>query len=191
MLGSLLVKYSDLEYRVQELEAKGRRNTILIHGVKEDVAVSPTAAALNVIAGKLGCSTISEANLDACYRLGAVNAQRKTPRPIVVRFARRDDRYRVWSSKKALKGTRTLITESLIPPRQVLFTDARAIFNVSNCWTRDGKVVVMFPDGYKEVLTRPVHLQQAQSRLATFHMVENKENDDRRTRSRTKTQRLT
>ena len=28
MLGSLMAKYSDLEYRVQELEAKGRRNTL-------------------------------------------------------------------------------------------------------------------------------------------------------------------
>ena len=186
MLGSLMAKYSDLEYRVQELEAKGRRNTILIHGIKEDPVVSPTTAALSLIVEKLGCSTISAANIDACYRLGAANAQRKTPRPIVVKFARRDDRYRVWNNKKVLKGSRTLITESLIRPRQILFTEARAIFKVNNSWTSDGRIIVMFPDGQKEVITRPVQLQQAKSRLATLLNTEiNAPSNDRRTRSRT------
>ena len=186
MLGSLLANYSDLEYRVQDLEAKQRRDTILIHGIKEDSEVTPSTAALNIIVGKLGCSTISEASMNACYRLGTSNAQRKKPRPIVVKFARRDDRLQVWKNKKLLKGSRTLITESLIRPRQLLFTEARALFKANNCWTREGKIIVMFPDGHKEIITRPAELQQAESRLATSQNIVNNQNYDRCTRSRTK-----
>lgn len=187
MLGSLLAKYVDLEYRVQDLEAKRRRNTILIHGVKEDPVVSPTTAALNLFVGKLGCATIGETSFDACYRLGAANSQRKTPRPIVVKFARRDERYMVWNNKKMLKGSQTLITESLIRPRQMLFAEARAIFQINRCWTRDGKIVVMFPDGQKEVITRAAQLQKAKSRLSSLlNTASNPSNNDRRTRSHSK-----
>lgn len=168
MLGSLLRKSSDLEHRVDELEAKGRRNTLLLHGVKEDAALSPFTAALSVINGKLGCSSICSANLEACYRLGPANTQRPKPRPIVVRFVLREDRQAVWSKKKLLKSSPVLITESLIRSRQLIFMEARTVFKPSNCWTRDGKVVVMFPDGCKEIITRPEQLDQAKLRLSSY-----------------------
>lgn len=168
MLGSLLARTTDLEYRIQELEAKGRRNTLLVHGVKEDNAVAPSTAALGIIQGRLGCSSVTLASLDKCYRLGQADAGRSTPRPIVVRFAHRDDRYAVWSKKKALKGTRILVTESLIRPRQQLFMEARTVFKANNSWTRDGKIIVMFPDGSKEVLWRNDQLEAAKSRLSSI-----------------------
>lgn len=168
MLDSLLAKTDDLEYRVQELEAKGRRNTLNFHGVKEDTAMTPSAAVLDIIAGKLGCSSIGDSTLEAFYRLGQTDTKRSTPRPIVVKFAHRDDRHLVWSKKKALKGTRTLISESLIRPRQQLFTEARTVFKANNCWTRDGKIVVMFPDSDKVLIWRKDQLEQAKTRLSSL-----------------------
>lgn len=184
MLGSLQAKTEDLEYRVQHLEAKGRRNTLLIHGVKEDAAIAPSVAALNVIVGKLGCLSIADSGLNACYRLGQIVAKRSTPRPIVVKFASRDDRYLVWSKKKALKGTRTLITESLIRPRQQLFTEARAIFKANNTWTKDGKIVVMFPDGDTSLIWRMDQLDQAKTRLSS--LLGTQKNESRSMRPRPK-----
>ena len=114
----------------------------------------------------MGCLTIGESSLDACYRLGRVDSKRTTPRPIVVKFNRRDDRYLVWSKKKMLKATRTLITESLIRSRQLLFTEARTVFKTNKCWTHEGKIVVMYPDGTKDTLSNCEHLEQAKLRLS-------------------------
>lgn len=167
MLSSLYAKSAELQYRVEELEAKSRRKTLLIHGVKEDTALSPTAAAMNIFIAKLGCMTISESSLESCYRLGRDDSKRTTPRPIVVKFNRRDDRYVVWAKKKMLKGTATLITESLIRSRQLLFSEARTVFKTNKCWTHEGKIVVMYPDGSKYTLSSRDHLEQAKLRLSS------------------------
>lgn len=177
MISALMTRTTNLEKRVEELEVKGRRNTLLIHGVKEDPShIDPMKEALGIINGKLGCSSITCAELEACYRLGPPNASRTTPRPIVIRFTRRTDRYDVWKKKKGLKGTRTLITESLIPSRQQIFTEARAVFTPANSWTQDGKIIVLYPDGSKEIITDREHLASAKARLTTFHANSNNEN---------------
>lgn len=180
MISTLLTSTTKLEQRVEELEAKGRRKTLLIHGVKEDpVHADPLKEVFGIINGQLGCSSITSADLEACYRLGPPNTQRTKPRPIIIKFTRRTDRNDVWARKKCLKGTRTLITESLIPARQQIFTEARALFSPANCWTRDGKIIVLYPDGCRETLTVPGHFDTARSRLATFHAASNNANETR------------
>ena len=84
---------------------------------------------------------------------------------MVVKFIRRTDRYAVWSRKKQLKGTRIMITEFLIPARQQILSEARAIFTPANSWTQEGKIVVLYPDGSKDVITARDHLDASKARL--------------------------
>ena len=71
------------------------------------------------------------------------NNPRTNPRPAIVNFIQYNDRRNVFSIIKKLKGSGTLITESLTSFRMGLLTKARKEFELRNVWTLDGRIIYM------------------------------------------------
>ena len=180
MLDTIKANYIKLECRIEELEAKGRRKWLLFHGVKEEVVDNPRELVLATVNDKLGYQ-LTNTSIAACHRLGKAKNQ-QNPRPILIKFRDREDRYSIWTRKKQLKGTRLLITESLIPTRQQLYNEARQLFTANRCWTSDGKVIVKYPDDSKSTITTSSQLQSAKDKLASMQA----DSSDRRPALRTR-----
>lgn len=166
MLDTIKANYIKLECRIEELEANGRRKWLLFHGIKEEVVDKPRELVMAAVNNKLGYG-LTNTSIAACHRLGKAKNQ-QNPRPILVKFRDREDRYSIWTRKKQLKGTRLLITESLIPPRQQLYNEARQLFTANRCWTRDGKIIVKHPDDSITTITTSTQLQSAKDKFASM-----------------------
>ncbi|XP_047538577.1 pickpocket protein 28-like [Vanessa atalanta] len=69
------------------------------------------------------------------------------PRPIVVKFTETAIRDKVWFAKTKLKGTGVTESEFLTKSRHNVFLEARKRFGINKCWTRDGLIHIIAPDG--------------------------------------------
>ncbi|KAI5631477.1 hypothetical protein NE865_15816 [Phthorimaea operculella] len=82
-------------------------------------------------------------DLQSCHRLGSISSK---PRPTLVRFRDIEHRQLAWDSKTSLKDTGIIISEFLTKSRHDVFMAARKHFGVRNCWSADGKIVILLPD---------------------------------------------
>ena len=69
-------------------------------------------------------------------------------RPIIIKFVSYRDRDNVYKNKKHLKGSGTVITESLTKKRYALYLAARKKFGDRNCWTTDGRIMAIAENTY-------------------------------------------
>lgn len=145
-----------LELRVDSIDAASRSHLLLLHGVKEETTEDTRSLATAVLTG-LGCPDEAIKGVE-CRRLGRPKSNKN--RPVILTFQRLADRRYVWERKKGLKGSSLLLTESLTIIRQQLFTSARKAFT-NKCWTSDGTVVVMLPDGNKRAIYTQKQLDAA------------------------------
>lgn len=182
MLETIKANYVKLENRIEELEAKGRRKWLLFHGITEETVDRPLELVLAAVKDKLDCG-LTNASITACYRLGKTENPQK-PRPIIVKFRALEDRSAVWFRKKLLKGSRLVITESLIPSRQQLYYEARQLFTTDKCWTYEGRVIVKYPDGSKATITTRSQLNSAKDKLALVPTVSSDRRPALRSRQR-------
>lgn len=131
---------------VDNQEMRSRRKIILLHGVPEDSKEDPADVVTKVVSTKLKVTNFTCAHISRCHRMGrAAGADR--PRPILVKIHDMIMRDQVWFAKTNLKGTNITLSEFLTKPRHVAFVAARDRFGVKNCWTRDGYVHILGPDG--------------------------------------------
>ncbi|KAI5651588.1 hypothetical protein NE865_00832 [Phthorimaea operculella] len=130
------------------LEMHQRRKILLVHGVPEADKEDISAGVVATFAAKCKMSDLTVNCIQYSHRLGKKEAKSK-PRPIVVKFADKSVRDRVWNSKKALKGSKVTLSEFLTKPRHTVFMAARDYYGVSACWTRDGWIHIKTPDGKK------------------------------------------
>uniref|UniRef100_A0A2A4JEB7 Uncharacterized protein n=1 Tax=Heliothis virescens TaxID=7102 RepID=A0A2A4JEB7_HELVI len=93
----------------------------------------------------------------SCHRLGADTGK---PRPLLIRFQSLSLRNEVWRSKTTLKGSGLVLSEFLTKPRHDAFLAARKHFGVNQCWTSEGKIVVLLPDKSRRKIESPAELQQ-------------------------------
>ena len=82
-------------------------------------------------------------DLQVCHRLGTSTTK---PRSILVRFRELEQRRLVWDTKTSLRESGIIISEFLTKSRHDVFMAARKHFGVKNCWTTDGKIVILLPD---------------------------------------------
>ena len=124
--------------QIDAQEQYSRRNCLLIHGVAESEGEDTDDRVLTTIKEQLGL-TLNEHDLDRTHRIGHPRSDKRA-RPIIVKFNRYNVRASVYASKKKLKGSKFLITESLTKRRVAVLTAARNSFGARNVWTLDGEI---------------------------------------------------
>lgn len=123
-------------------EMQSRKKILLLHGVPEQSNEQSTKIAANIIENKLGLPDIS---FKRCHRLG--KAKTNKPRAILIKFQDSSEKSKVWYAKNKLKGTGFTLSEFLTYTRHSTFMAARQRLGITNCWTKNGIIVVRGQDG--------------------------------------------
>lgn len=121
-------------------EMSSRRKVLLLHGIPENTDEDAKTLVTKVFTEQLKMTSDCITNISVVHRLGF--GQTKA-RPILVRFMSYAIRSQVWKSKTLLKGTQVTMSEFLTKSRYDTFKAARAHFGIKNCWTSDGKIVIL------------------------------------------------
>lgn len=148
ILSSLETVQHQIEFlanHVDRLDMRGRRKMILLHGVPEEKGENAASTAFNIVSKKLNVTECCDNSIARAHRLG--NQVNNRPRPLLIKFRDVSLRDKVWFSKSKLKGTGITQAEFLTKSRHVTFMKARQRFGVSKCWTRDGIINILAPDG--------------------------------------------
>lgn len=124
-------------------ETTMRRKVLLFHGIPEKANENLCVSVHNVITKQMKLSEVGMDSFDACHRLGG--SEGKT-RPVLVRFLHMEHRRLVWDSKTSMKGSGITISEFLTKSRHGVFIAARKHFSIRNCWSTEGKIVILTPD---------------------------------------------
>lgn len=120
-----------------------RKKVLLFHGISDSKSEKIHDVIKKVIVDQVGLSEFTGDSIESCFRLG--NNSNK-PRPVLVRFKDLEFRQLVWDNKTSLKGTGITISEFLTKSRHNIFIEARRHFGMHNCWSSDGKIVILLPD---------------------------------------------
>lgn len=120
-----------------------RKKVLLFHGVSDTKAEKIHDVIKKVIIDQVGISEFTSDNIQSCFRLGT-NSNKS--RPVLVRFKYLEHRQQVWDNKTSLKGSGITISEFLTKSRHNMFMEARRHFGMHNCWSSDGKIVILLPD---------------------------------------------
>ena len=83
---------------------------------------------------------LTEVEIERTHRVGKPKQNKKTPRPIIIKFVRYNCRRRIFLNKKNLKNTGISITESLTTKRKDMMNKAKERFGFRNIWTLDGRI---------------------------------------------------
>ena len=115
---------------------------LLIHGIDEKKDENTDEIAIKV-AEKVGVR-ITKSNVNRSHRLGPrkkpSNNVPVKPRPIILSLISYEHKKAIYDAKKKLKGTKTVITESLTKDRFDLYQKCRSMCGNTNTWTYDGKI---------------------------------------------------
>ena len=130
------------------LEQYGRRSSLRITGISEDLE-DTTTAVVNLANEVL---QLEEKDIDVSHRLPKPrSAREEDPRPVIVRFMTRKDRRRVITERSKLKkynkdnGTHIYINEDLTTYRAGLFRTVRKLLaqkHFNTAWTFNGNIKV-------------------------------------------------
>lgn len=159
---SLQSEINTLQDDIDNLEQYSRRNCLLIHGVKEKKDENTNHQSLKVFRDNLKLD-IQSSDLDRSHRIG--KHQPGKTRPIIVKFARYDQRRRVFVSKKLLKGSGIGITENLTSRRLKLLQRAKEYEKVSSAWTSDGRIICLLEDDSTIVVEKESDLNKLTTSL--------------------------
>lgn len=135
-----------ISHEMDRQEMRRRKKMLLFHGVAEEKSEDLLDRVVTVIGDNLDLTDFSSSSIRSSYRLGHPSEKF---RPIVVKFMDVVTRNKVWYAKTKLKGTGVTLSEFLTKPRHTAFLEARKRFGVTKCWTRDGNIHVITPDGTK------------------------------------------
>ncbi|XP_022814216.1 uncharacterized protein LOC111348003 [Spodoptera litura] len=151
MFDALECLQRQMEFFARDMDAqemRGRRKMLLIHGVPEIPKENTSLVVTGVIQEKLKMDNITTSDVRRCHRVGSFTNKTR-PRPILVKMQEVDTRDKVWYNKTQLKGTGITLSEFLTKTRHQVFMAARDRFGVSNCWTKQGHIYVLGPDGVR------------------------------------------
>ena len=142
-------------------EQYSRRNCLLLHGVPESKGEDTTATSIQQLNGKLKCSLTKEL-IDRSHRLGKPKSgEDAKPRPIIIKFVSYSTRSIIFRSKRKLKASPLLITESLTTRRMELLRKAQAQVRdnkLKGTWTQDGRIYALDNDDHKVLITKAADL---------------------------------
>lgn len=153
-----------LARETDQLEMRGRRKILLVHGVAEVPKEDTSAVVVKLVADKLGVEDFTCSGIGRCHRMGRPADDHC--RPILVKFKDITVRDSAWFAKKKLKGSGTTLSEFLTKRRHDAFMAARDRFGVKKCWTRDGMVHIEAPDGSRHRVVSKAELSSIPSSAA-------------------------
>ena len=134
----------ETKQKIDDLEQDSKLNNLRIVGISEDVDIGDEnlqQKLLTIANGKLNLQTITEDDIDQCYRLGEPNNLKA--RDVIVRFNSREKRNLVFKCKRNMprEDPPIYINEDLTQPRNKLFYDARCLRKTKKIhatWTQEG-----------------------------------------------------
>jgi len=138
----ILAAIDKLESSIDNLEQYGRRNCIILHGLKSANFPSPhdynefLEVIIQIINNNIGLKITSQ-DVDIAHPLQAAKDGRI---PIIIKFIRRSDRNAVYSKKRLLLGSGLAITESLTKRRLSLLKEAADLLGKENVWSFYGSI---------------------------------------------------
>lgn len=151
ILGSLHSLQDQLHLITQSvdlLEMRTRKKILLIHGIPEERHEDVESVVMKTINDKLKLDEFQPSDINRCHRMGKTSSGGK-PRPILLKLRDISMRNSIWFAKTSLKGTGITLSEFLTKARHSLFMQARKQLGITKCWTRDGAVYTLNPDGTK------------------------------------------
>ncbi|KAJ8714481.1 hypothetical protein PYW07_002706 [Mythimna separata] len=131
---------------LDNLEMRGRRKMVLLHGVTEQAKEDTAQVAAEVVRCHLKLTDFTVGDIRRCHRMGR-QAGTSKPRPILCKLRDVNLRDSIWFAKTRLKGTGITVSEFLTRPRHRLFMSAREKLGVNNCWSKQGLIYVLGSDG--------------------------------------------
>ncbi|CAH2109226.1 unnamed protein product [Euphydryas editha] len=148
-LESLQAQIEAISRHSDHMEMRTRRKMLLIHGVPEEKSNNLASTVSQVLSKHLGITNFSADKKQSM----------KKPRAILVKFRETSSRDEVWFAKSKLKGTDITISEFLTKSRHEAFLMARQHPGITKCWTRDGTIICIGPDGVRHRVTTVAELQ--------------------------------
>lgn len=155
-LKSLQGQVDLLNQQVDQQETRSRRKILLIHGVPESSKEDVSATVVKVLSQHLLMPELSVAAISRCHRMGQAGGER--PRAVLVKFHELSVRNKIWFGKRSLKSTGITLAEFLTKNRHEVFMAARQQLGISKCWTKEGQVIVIGPDGKRHSITSKAEL---------------------------------
>ncbi len=131
--------------RIDDIEQDSKMNNLRFAGIPEEEGEDLQSNVLVITKEKLNLQSISESDIDLCYRLGR-SVEGKN-RDILVRFQSRDKRNLIYQCRRNMPREEppVYINEDLTLIRSKLFYDARCkkkSGRVSAVWTQEGTTVI-------------------------------------------------
>ncbi|CAG4990938.1 unnamed protein product [Colias eurytheme] len=157
-LKCLTIQVETLSNLFEKQEMRSRRKMLLVHGIPEQAKEDTTSTVVKVISENLELPEINSNAVSLCHRLGS--ARKDKPRPILIKLQTVPLRDKIWYSKTGFKGTDYTISEFLTKSRHSLFMAARSKVGVSKCWTVNGNIMLVAPDGSRRRLQSQADLDE-------------------------------
>lgn len=148
---------------VDNLEMRSRRKILLLHGVPEERNENTSEVLVQTVVQKLKVGGFTKTAISRCHRMGRAAAA-DSPRPILFKLHDSDLKNKVWFAKTGLRGSGFTLSEFLTKSRHETLMAARQRFGVTKCWTKDGCVFVITPDGVR-------HRVNCQEEIGQLHPI--------------------
>ena len=101
-VSSLKNEHEQSKSDVKNQEQYTMRNCLLVHGIPKEKAESTDCIVLNAINEHLE-ERLTVVDIERTHRVGKAKQNKKTPRPMIIKFVRYNCRRRVFLNKKSLK----------------------------------------------------------------------------------------
>ncbi|CAH2083328.1 unnamed protein product [Euphydryas editha] len=141
----LLAKQQD------HFEMRSRRKMLLVHGIPENKKEDTVSIVNQTFHDHLKIDKVSNDSLSRCYRIGIKKSDQ--PRPILLKFRDLALRNQIWFGKTGFKNTGITVSEFLTKYRHEAFLMARQRFGIKKCWTQNGIIIIVGPDGKRHRVT--------------------------------------
>ncbi|CAH2058048.1 unnamed protein product, partial [Iphiclides podalirius] len=158
---------SDMERFQKKIDASLSQSNLQILAQKEKGSLA--ASVIEALTNQKKLPEFSEADISSCHRMGKDSSR---PRPILVRFQAYKKCSEVWENKTCLKGSGVTLSEFLTKSRHEVFKRARIHFGVKDCWTSEGRIVVLLPNKSRRRIERMSELEELIQRYSTPHNVQ-------------------
>lgn len=140
-----------------------RRKVLLFHGIPETPNEKLPDVVHKVVTEQMKLTDVQMNHFQVCHRFGVVSQAKA--RPILIRFYDLEQRHAIWDAKTTLKGSGITVSEFLTKMRHQVFTQARKHFGIRNCWSMDGKIVIILPDKSRRKIDSMQSLEDIMSRF--------------------------
>lgn len=132
---------SEVKAHTVENEQYSRKCSVRIHGIKETPQEDCRSTVVQLCNDKLKVALTTD-DIEVAHRLYSrpTRTQDQAPRTMIVVFKSRDMKTTIMKSRRALKGSRTVITDDLTKDMYQVYNRLRNDERVKDCWSWDCKI---------------------------------------------------